>query len=179
MPSKSPESGPAADAMARTLGETLRRRRLALGVSAADAAEAAGMSRVTWHRLERGVPAVTLGAWIGACSVLGLRLEAAASPLEPDAGSRVDARSAPIRFASNKAADEVLDQASDAIRLADYPQLARLAWQRDRAHAISRRDALSLYERNWRHVDRSAMPAQERELVDELVRTLGRGCMLV
>ena len=38
------------------LGAQIRARRKALGVSATAAAESAGMSRVTLHRIEKGAP---------------------------------------------------------------------------------------------------------------------------
>jgi hypothetical protein len=39
------------------------------------AAEAAGMSRVTLHRIERGEPSVTPGAYLSAIDAVGLQLE--------------------------------------------------------------------------------------------------------
>jgi transcriptional regulator with XRE-family HTH domain len=71
----------------------------ALKVSATTAAEAAGMSRMTLHRIERGEPSVTMGAYT--------------------------------------------------------------------------------YERNWRHVDKSALDANERQLLADLARALGRKPMNV
>ncbi|MEE4278866.1 MAG: helix-turn-helix transcriptional regulator [Halieaceae bacterium] len=53
------------------LASQLRQRRKAMGVSVATAAEAAGMSRDTWHRMEKGSTTVTIGAWFNALSVLG------------------------------------------------------------------------------------------------------------
>ena len=65
MPARSPlVAAPAATKLA-ALGERIRARRKALQVSAVDAAEAAGMSRVTLQRIERGEPSVTMGAYIG------------------------------------------------------------------------------------------------------------------
>ena len=64
----------AAEELAR-LGERLRRQRKQQRVSAVTAAEAAGMSRVTLHRIERGEPSVTIGAWLAAAQALGLRLD--------------------------------------------------------------------------------------------------------
>ena len=65
------------------------------------------------------------------------------------------------------------------IRLADYPQLERLAWQRPGLTQLSPEEALSLYERNWRHVDVQAMDAHEHALVDALARELAGGRLLV
>ena len=48
----------------QALGERIRAQRKQHRLSAATAAEAAGMSRVTLHRIERGEPSVTMGASI-------------------------------------------------------------------------------------------------------------------
>lgn len=56
------------------VGRRIRAHRKQLGVSATSAAQAAGMSRVTWYRLEKGEPSVTMGAYLSALSVLGLEL---------------------------------------------------------------------------------------------------------
>jgi transcriptional regulator with XRE-family HTH domain len=53
----------------------IRAHRKRLGVNGTTTAEAAGMSRVTLYRIERGEPSVTMGAYIGALDALGLELE--------------------------------------------------------------------------------------------------------
>ena len=65
------------------------------------------------------------------------------------------------------------------VALADYPQLQRLAWQLHGVQEVTPKEALALYERNWRHVDRSAMAQHEHMLVNALVRELGGGRLLV
>lgn len=65
------------------------------------------------------------------------------------------------------------------VRLADYPQLKRLAWQLHGVTELSPAEALSLYERNWRHLDQGSMAPAERALVQALVGTLGGGRLLV
>jgi transcriptional regulator with XRE-family HTH domain len=81
MPSSAPIlSGPAAKLL-KALGEQVRAHRKALGVSATVTAEAAGLSRVTLHRIEKGEPAVTMGAYLNAMSALGLAL--GVQPLAP------------------------------------------------------------------------------------------------
>jgi len=54
------------------LGQQIRTRRKALGLSATVAAEAAGLSRVTLHRMEKGAPAVTMAAYLNVMVALGL-----------------------------------------------------------------------------------------------------------
>ena len=64
MPARPPPTGKANKAKLAALGLAIRVRRKALGVNATTAAQAAGLSRVTLHRIERGEPAVTMGAWM-------------------------------------------------------------------------------------------------------------------
>ncbi len=48
---------------------------------------------------------------------------------------------------------------------AEHPELRLLAWSRDPATPIPDEVALSLYEANWRHVDRDAHCSEERRLI--------------
>jgi transcriptional regulator with XRE-family HTH domain len=164
MPARAPPIGEAAAIKLAALGERIRARRKALKVSAVDAAEAAGMSRVTLHRVERGEPSVAMGAYLGAATALGLEFELA-DPSERSRGKRAKAREGPALPAR--------------IRLADYPQLKRLAWQLHGVTTLSPEEALGLYERNWRHVDSTAMEPAEQKLVGALVQRLGGGRLLV
>src|SRR5690554_3292462 len=65
---------PPARAMLQAMGARLRARRKALGVSAIAAAESAGISRVTWYRMEQGEPSVAGGIWASAAAVHGQTL---------------------------------------------------------------------------------------------------------
>lgn len=140
------------------LGAGIRQRRKQLRVSATAAAEAAGLSRVTLHRIERGEPSVAMGLYQRATAALGLKLQLADEPPAPD--TRADAPPAQLR-------------------LADLPQLRRVAWQLDPATELTPRQALELYERNWRHLDTAAMTPHERAVLDRLVRGVGGGRLLV
>ena len=75
MPAKAPPVGEVLAARLKVLGERIRAHREQQKVSATTAAEAAGMSRVTLHRIERGEPSVTLGAYLSAIDAVGLQLE--------------------------------------------------------------------------------------------------------
>lgn len=162
MPARAPPVGASAAIKLAALGERIRERRKALKVSAVDAAEAAGMSRVTLQRIERGESSVTIGAYIGAATAVGLELEL----VEPHA-----------RRSANGARDKAAFPAR--IRLADYPQLKKLAWQLHGVTTLAPQEALGLYERNWRHVDTAALDPAERSLVNALVQHLGGGRLLV
>ena len=158
MPARTPPVGKSAAAKLAAIGARLRAHREGLKISATTVAEAAGMSRVTLHRIERGEPSVTIGAYASALAAVGLQLELA-------------------------------DQASEARRaraglprrilVADYQQLRRLAWQLGEVATLTPKEALLLYERNWKHVDEKGLSDRERELVRRLAETLGGGRLLV
>jgi transcriptional regulator with XRE-family HTH domain len=134
------------------LGRKIRAQRKTLGVNATATAEAAGISRVTLHRLERGEPTVNMGAYASVMLALGFNLAI---------GTRVDETHAgfiPVR-----------------IHLDDYPQLKKLAWQIKADTDLTPTEALGIYERNWRHLDHLALSTSERQLIDALRLGLGKG----
>ena len=163
MPAKAPPVGDVLAPRLKALGAQIRTRREQLKVSATTAAEAAGMSRVTLHRIERGEPSVTMGAYLSAIAAVGLAL-GLSDPLTPQspAPPPTPTTGLPAR-----------------VRLADYPQLKRLAWQRQGLVELGPAEALNLYERNWRHIDPASLGPAERELVQALVDKLGGGRLLV
>lgn len=61
---------------------------------------------------------------------------------------------------------------------AHYPELARLAWNRDPAQPITGAEALGLYEANWRHVDVAALSPAEWALIRVLADRFGGGHLL-
>ena len=156
MPATTPPVAPADQQRLAHLGERLRTARKRQRVTAVAAAQAAGISRVTLHRIERGEPTVAVGAWVAAASALGLAFGLL------DANAAVQASKLP-----------------EKIRLRDYPQLKKLAWQLHGVDEISPSEALQLYERNWRHVDRAALSEDEAALIDMLSREIGGGRLLV
>ena len=160
MPATAPTTGETLAASLLALGEQLRAQRKRLGVSATTTAEAAGMSRVTLHRIERGEPSVTMGAWLNAAAALGLELGVVEQQPPPRRSGKV--AGVPTR-----------------IRLADYPQLERLAWQFQGASEVTPAEALNLYERNWRHIEQGALAPHERALIQQLVASLGGSRLLV
>ena len=159
MPSQAPATAEAARAQLGPIGLRIRSQRKFLGVSATVAAQAAGLSRVTLHRIERGEPSVTIGAYLNAIVALGLELSLLNQPHDANPQHSVAAPA--------------------AIVLAEYAQLRQLAWQLPGVTVLTPPEALQLYERNWRHVDPVAMDAGERELVATLVREVGGGRLLV
>jgi transcriptional regulator with XRE-family HTH domain len=167
MPAQAPTTTEAVTALLSDIGERIRTHRKALRVSAAVAAEAAGMSRVTLHRIERGEPSVTMGAYLNAMAALGLVLDVV-TPQVREAGANT--LPSGVRAAVGL---------PPRIRLADYPQLKRLAWHIPGEIEVTPEEALGLYERNWRHLDAEQLGGAERELLNQLVATLGKGHLLV
>ncbi len=147
MPARNPKVPTKTAHHLNALGARIRAQRKKLDINATVAAEAAGMSRVTWHRIEKGKPAVTMGAWMNAVTVVGLTLDI---PEAEIAGAGEQAW-VPAR-----------------IRLADYPQLKKLAWHVHDVEMLSAREALDIYERNQRHLDMDAITTEEARLIDAL-----------
>ncbi len=156
MPSVSPTLVHEAAEALVAFGKTIRTQRKALHISAIAASEAAGISRVTLHRIEKGEPSVTMGAYMAACFALGLGTYFA--PLGPQV---------------EDAAIHPKDWIPVRVRLGDYPKLKELAWQVHGTSELTPREALGIYERNWRHVDPAALSQSEKDLVDALRRGLG------
>jgi len=65
------------------------------------------------------------------------------------------------------------------IDLARYPQLRLIAWQRDRATQLDGREALALYEANWRFVEPQRLIPAEARLIRRLARRYGNGVLNV
>ena len=140
------------------LGAALRLRRKAMGINVTAAAEAAGMSRATWHRLEHGETGVAWGLLLAAAAALDLELRL----LEQGDGNA-------------RPEGDAVDGVPLEIRLDDYPGLRRLAWQVGQGvKTLTPREALGLYERNARHLDEAGLPAHELSLLRAL-RTVFHG----
>jgi transcriptional regulator with XRE-family HTH domain len=160
MPSTAPTlPRPAADRL-KALGLSIRQARLAAGVSAASGGEAAGMSRVTLTRIERGEPSVTMGAYLGLMAALGLALTVGDAALP---GHR------------STTAERDTSGPSDPIRIADYPQLAAVAWHVPGLEELTPEEARGIYERHWRHVDVGAIGPAEARLIRQLGLVVGAG----
>ena len=158
MPSKIQETADAASQELAAIGLQIRAKRKALKINATVAAEASGISRVTLYRIEHGESSVTMGAYMNALAALGLDLrvvsptDVAAQPMEHP----------PLWIPAR-------------VRLADYPQLKQLAWQVHGTDELTPAEALSIYERNARHLEMQALEPSERRLIDALRMALGDG----
>lgn len=150
MPAKIPVTANISDDLI-VLGRQIRSHRKALRINATTVAEAAGISRVTLHRIEKGEPAVTIGAYLSAMAALGLKFGIVPA-VSIDTPRTVDREGwIPVR-----------------IRMTDYPQLMQLAWQVKGTETLTPPEAWDIYERNWRHLDENALSEHERQLIDAL-----------
>lgn len=59
------------------------------------------------------------------------------------------------------------------VQVADYPQLQALCWNRRQDAIMAERDALRLYNRNWRHVNRKRIGEAELAFIRHLKATYG------
>ena len=159
MPATAPRPDPVTVMQLRLLGERIQAQRQGLRISANATAQAAGMSRVTLHRIERGEPSVTMGAYLNALNALGLGLLVKAVAAEPAAAQPLPAHA--------------------TVRIAEHPQLRQLAWQLPDSAEITEQEALALVERNWRHLDLENIVATERLWITDLVTRHGEGHLLV
>jgi transcriptional regulator with XRE-family HTH domain len=173
MPATAPPSTASVTHRLQLMGEQLRARRRQLQVGAVAAAEAAGLSRTTLHRIERGEPSVTMAAYLAVAEAVGLEFRltpASTRELLPPA-----AASTPERLLPTTA----MPAPPQCIRPEDHAQLRQLAWHLTPGTVLSPAEALTLYERNWRHVDVAAMADTERDLLSALVQADGGGRLLV
>ncbi len=148
-------------ALAR-LGAQITARRKILKVRAQVCAEVARISRVTLHRIEKGEPTVSMGAYLQVCEALGLHLA-----LLPLGGQEGDPR------------DHLRDSEVPHIRIKDYPQLKALAWQLKDDEYLTDAEVISIYERNKRFLDLIHLQDHERALIQRLVDTRGMERLLV
>lgn len=134
----------------KTLGEEIRTRRKQLRISAIATAEAAGISRITLHRIEKGEASVAMGAYGKTLTVLGLAFHAEPSD-RPDTPVAPKAGWIPARIA-----------------LAHYPQLNTLAWHARGIDTLTPVEAFNIYERNARHLDTAKLTQSELDLLEAL-----------
>jgi len=159
MPKTSPHLTEQPAAKLQALGGLIRDRRKALRVSATAAAEAAGVSRVTLHRIEKGEPSVTMGAWCNVIAAVGMQLQ-----IQEQGAAQTQALAAFTK-----------DSVPVRIALSDYPQLKSLAWQVHGTDTLTPVEAFDIYERNGRHLDMQAMTPREDALWQALQQAFGQG----
>lgn len=131
-------------------GAQLRAVRHNAGLTQEQLAQRAGLTRQKVIDLEQGRPGVAMATFFAVLNVLGMDLDLMQMP-----------------------------RRAQRIRLKEYPELRQLAWNRMDAEWIDEPEALALYERNWRHVDREHMPPEEQALLNDLIKRHGGGTLHV
>jgi hypothetical protein len=116
-------------------------------------AAAAGLSRVTLHRIETGNPSITLGAHLNALDALDMSLCACDGRPEPAPAPR----------------------APGTVRVGDYPQPKSISWQLRDDTEMTEEEALRHYARSWRYIDEGALEDAERALIEHLRDAYGEG----
>lgn len=142
------------------IGQLVRQHRKSFKITANAAAETAGISRVTLHRIEKGEPSVSMGGYLNVISALGLHLHLT---VKDDVESEADTKKVgllPVRIA-----------------LADYPQLKELAWHVPGVDELTLIEAHSIYERNKRFLESESLSESEHELI-ELLKLAFEGVVL-
>jgi transcriptional regulator with XRE-family HTH domain len=129
-----------------TIGQKLHLRRKSLKVSAESVAIAAGISRITLHRIEKGEPGVSMGAFVSVIEALGLQFIVSSKDLE-------------------KPALNISEIDLSKISIKDYPQLKQLAWQLHDDAVLTAVEAKNMYERNEKHIYFDLISEKERELI--------------
>ena len=117
-------------------------------------AAAAGISRVTLHRVETGAASVTLGSLMNVLDALDLSL----GELEG-----ADTRKAAVPQT------ETTVPPTDAIAIRDYPLLQHLAWHVQGSTSLRPAEAAGLYARRRRREWEPLLP-HERQLITALER---------
>ena len=151
MPATSPKISNQLTEKLCEMGEQIRKQRKILGVSATATAEAAGVSRVTLHRIEKGLPSVTIGAYFNVLSALNLSCEI-------NDGSKINSKTESDRKGWLPA----------SISLAQYPQLKQLAWHIQGIDELTPIEALGIYQRNARFIENETLSEAEQDLIDAL-----------
>lgn len=141
-----------ADDVLLALGQQIRAKRKQLHLNATAVAEAACVSRVTLHRIERGEPTVSMGAYMSVLVALGLNFG-----LDCQGGLHPE-EFIPVR-----------------IQVENYPQLKKLAWQLKAGAALTPMEALGIYDRNFRHIDQALLGPAEQALIKALRVGFGGG----
>jgi transcriptional regulator with XRE-family HTH domain len=131
-----------------SLGQRILLQRKKLKVAAESVALAAAISRITLHRIEKGEPGVSMGAYMSVVIALGLRLSIKEVNPRPD--------------------DIEEEKNISAIPIKDYPQLKLISWQLKDDAVLNALEAKNMYERNQKYILFNEMTAHEKKLIKQL-----------
>ena len=139
------------------IGQLIRQHRKSFKITANAVAQMAGISRVTLHRIEKGGPTVSMGAYLNVVSALDLKLHLSAKGSREGGGNR-----------GNEANGSDLDKLPVRLSFSDYPQLKELAWHVQGVDDLSLFEAHSIYERNKRFLEIENLSDSEQKLIELL-----------
>ena len=131
-----------------SLGQRILLQRKKLKVAAESVALAAAISRITLHRIEKGEPGVSMGAYMSVIIALGLNLS--------------------IQEGDSKLNDLEEDNHLSEIAIKDYPQLKLISWQLKDDAVLNALEAKNMYERNQKYIVFNEMTAHEKKLIKQL-----------
>jgi transcriptional regulator with XRE-family HTH domain len=131
-----------------SLGQRILLQRKKLKVAAESVALAAAISRITLHRIEKGEPGVSMGAYISVIIALGLNLS--------------------IQEVAPKLNDAEEEKNPCEIAIKDYPQLKLISWQLKDDAVLNALEAKNMYERNQKYILFNEMTAHEKKLIKQL-----------
>ena len=153
MPAAAPRPQTGGQELLQVIGCRIKERRRELGLTAVATAGAAGISRVTLHRIEKGTASVTVGALMNVLDALDLSLGQLEGPEDAEAGAPTATR-------------------AETIELAAYPLLQQLAWHVQGSGSLNSSEAASLYARQRRRLDLEPLQPNERQLIAALNLTI-------
>ena len=130
------------------LGQRILLQRKKLKVAAESVALAAAISRITLHRIEKGEPGVSMGAYMSVIIALGLNLS--------------------IQEGAPKLNDVEEDNHLSEIAIKDYPQLKLISWQLKDDAVLNALEAKNMYERNQKYILFNEMTSHEKKLIKQL-----------
>jgi len=130
------------------LGQHILALRKAQKLTAEVVAQAAGISRVTLHRIERGEASVAVGAYALVLNSLGSSLSALGQPA-----------SAP--------------QLPESVAIASFPGLRQITWQLRDGTELTPLEAWQVYRANWVRLDQNLLMRDEIALLNALEHKFG------
>lgn len=133
------------------IGQLIKQHRKSFKITANAAAQTAGISRVTLHRIEKGEPTVSMGAYLNVVSALDLNLHLSGKGNRGYQANVNDVDTLPVRLS-----------------FSNYPQLKELAWHVQGVDELSLVEAHSIYERNKRFLDIENLSDSEQKLIELL-----------
>jgi transcriptional regulator with XRE-family HTH domain len=131
-----------------SLGQRILLQRKKLKVAAESVALAAAISRITLHRIEKGEPGVSMGAYISVIIALGLNLS--------------------IQEVAPKLNDADEEKNPCEIAIKNYPQLKLISWQLKDDAVLNALEAKNMYERNQKYILFNEMTEHEKKLIKQL-----------